>query len=59
VIAGNCEAGERYEGAKAVFRAAREEFDGGYSESLEAEVSSEVFGNFVALAKAARSSKRS
>jgi hypothetical protein len=44
-----------YEGAKAVFRAAREEFDGGYSESLEAEVSSEVLGNFVALAKAALS----
>jgi len=39
------------ESARGVFRAAKEDFDGGYIFSLEQSVSGEIFGDFVALAK--------
>jgi hypothetical protein len=39
------------ESARGVFRAAKEDFDGGYVFSLEQAVSGEIFGDFVALAK--------
>lgn len=39
------------ESARGVFKAAKEDFDGGYVFSLVTAVSGEVFGDFVALAK--------
>ena len=37
--------------ARGVFMAAKADFEGGYTESLERAVSGEIFGNFIALAK--------
>jgi len=38
---------------KGVFRSAKDDFDGGYLFSFEVAISGEIFGDFVALAKAA------
>ncbi len=41
------------EAAKGVFRAAKTDYDGGYTVNLETAISGEIFGDFVALAKRA------
>ncbi len=40
-----------FEGARGVFRAAKEDYEGGYAFSLQKAVSGEVFGDFILLAK--------
>jgi Domain of unknown function (DUF4145) len=44
-----------FERAKGIFRAAKSDFMGGYAFSVEASLSAEIFGDFIALAKQALS----
>jgi hypothetical protein len=45
----------KYEAARGVFAAAKEDYEGGHIFSLETAISGEIFGDFVALAKQALS----